>query len=447
MSNIKDQRNVINQHIQKYFSERGSKEFVPGVTKIHYAEPIFGAQEVTGVLSSLLDGWLVIGNHAKMFERMFTESMGSSYCVTVNSGSSANLLAWACLRNPRIDNRLHTGDEIITSALSHPATINAILFNRLKPVLVDVDPETYNIDPLLVEKAISKKTRGIFPTHFLGNPCDMTKLQDIVRDNALHMVEDCCDAHGAEYGNSKVGTFGEMGTFSFYAAHMITMGEGGAIIGNNLRYEAVLKSLRGWGAMCSTCKYTPCKVAVDPNYKCPMRFKMGIKGLEHYDSRHLFIDIGYNLKIVEMQAAFGIGQIKRMPSFIKARRENWKSITKFLKDYDEYLVIQKPTPKSKPAWFAVGITVRPDAPFGRFELVKWLEENKIETRYFFGGNVINQPAYSTTRFKIAGKLKNAELATRNSFFIGCQPNITKEMISYMAEVFDHFFENLSRELG
>lgn len=443
MSNSEDPREVINQHIQEVFSKRKAREFVPGVTKIHYAEPIFGPQEVIGVLSSLLDGWLVIGNRARMFERMFAEFMGSNYCVTVNSGSSADLLPWACLRNSKIDNRLHAGDEIITSALSHPATINAILFNGLKPVLVDIELETYNIDPRLVEKAISEKTRGIFITHFFGNPCEMSRLQDIVRDqkaHALFMVEDCCDAHGAEYGNAKVGTFGEMGTFSFYAAHMITMGEGGAIIGNDSRYETVLKSLRGWGAMCSTCPYTPCRVAVDPSYKCPMRFKMDIKGLEHYDSRHLFIDIGYNLKIVEMQAAFGIEQIKRMPSFIKARRKNWKSITKILRDYDEYLIIQKPTPKSKPAWFAVGITVRPDAPFERYDLVKWLEENKIETRHFFGGNVVSQPAYSNTTFKTIGKLKNAELTTHNSFFIGCHPNITKKMISYMAEVFDRFFK-------
>lgn len=443
MSDIRDLRNVINQHIQEYFSKRRTREFVPGLTKIHYAQPIFGAEEVTGVLSSLLDGWLVVGNRARIFEKMFAEFMGSNYCVTVNSGSSANLLTWACLRNSRIDNHLETGDEIITSGLSHPATINAILFNGLKPVLVDVEPETHNIDPRLVEKAISERTRGIFPTHFLGNPCNMSKLRDIARDNALYMVEDCCDAHGAEYGNAKVGTFGEMGTFSFYAAHEITMGEGGAIIGDDTKHQHILKSLRGWGAMCSTCPHTPCKVAVDPSYKCPMRFKMGIKGLEHYDSRHLFIDIGYNLKIVEMQAAFGIEQIKRMPSFIKARRENWRSITKFLKDYDEYLILQKPTPNSNPAWFAVGITVRPDAPFKRHELVKWLEENKIETRHFFGGNVVNQPAYTNTRLKIIGELKNAELTTTNSFFIGCQPNITKEMISYMAEVFDRFFENLS----
>lgn len=434
-----DMKSEICRTIDRYYETMKEKEFIPGKTKIRYAGPIFDQNEVKAVLLSLLDEWLVIGKRTREFERKFAEFMGSNFCVTVNSGSSANLLALACLKNPKIKDALRPGDEIITAALSHPATVNAILLNGLTPVLVDVEQETLNIDPELVARAISKETRGVFLTHFLGNPCDMERLQEIVEENFLYMVEDCCDAHGAEYENEKVGNFGDLGTFSFYPAHMITMGEGGAIIGRDRSLESICRSLRGWGAMCSGCLHVPCKLTVPP-YKCPMRYQSEIKGLEHYDSRHLFIDMGYNLKITEMQAAFGIEQIKRMASFIEARRRNWERIVKFLSDYDEYLILQKPTPRSKPVWFSVGITVRPGAPFKRYELVKWLEDHRIETRHFFGGNVVNQPAYRNVRFKIVGELKNSELTTHNSFYIGCSPTLTEEMISYMAEMFSAFFK-------
>lgn len=437
--NLKDIRSELFQLLDEFYNQKKDEDFIPGKTKIHYAKALFNQNEVKAVLSTLLDGWLVIGRQTKKFEVLFAKFIGSKGCITTNSGSSALILAWACLKNHRLKNHLKNGDEVITTAMAHPATINCLLHNRLKPVLVDID-FTYTIDPSLAEKAVSRRVRGILPLHFLGNPCDMERLCKISESHNLFMVEDCCNTHGAEFKDRKVGTFGDMGTFSFYPAHHITMGEGGAVVYNNSIYGTILRSLRAWGSACSSCPFVPCKIAQDPNYECPMRFKTISDALKNYDRRYLFVDIAYNLKIIEMQAAFGIEQLKRTPRLIKKRKENWEYIVKSLEDYNDYLITPKPTPKSEPSWFAVGLTVRPDAPFTRYDLIKWLEKHKIETRLFFAGNIIDQPAYKNIQFKVVGNLKNTKLVRDNAFFIGCYQGITKEMVEYIVNVFDDFFK-------
>lgn len=439
MIQTEDMKANILSLIDSYYKQLEKREFIPGETKIQYSGPIFDQEEVKAVLSSLLDGWLVVGKQTTEFEESFASLIGAKGCVTVNSGSSALLIAWAALKNRRLRKRLKDDSEVITTALTHPATINCLLQNGLKPVLIDVDGETLNIAPSLIEEATSDKTGGLLPMHFLGNPCDMAPIQEIAKKYQLFIVEDCCDAYGGEYHNAKLGTWGDLAAISFYVAHALTMGEGGAVLYNDSKYRPVLRSLRAWGVACATCSYTPCRVAIDPTFECPMRFKTKTK-LGEWDSRHLFVDIGYNLKTIEMQAAFGVEQIKKLPFFVEKRKENWEYLVKSLKDYHHFLAPQKPTPNSQPAWFGVAFTVRPQAPFTRKDLIQWLEEHRIETRHFFAGDIRHQPAYRNIPFKVVGNLENTTYARENGFFIGCYPGITKEMREYMVTVFNDFFK-------
>jgi len=439
MTYLEETKDKILKMVNQYFALRPKKEFIPGETKVQYSGPVFGEQEVKAVLLSLLDGWMVIGKRTREFEKMFADYIGAKGCVTVNSGSSALLVAWSALKNQRLSRPIEDGSEVITTALTHPATINCLLQNNLLPVLVDINPDTLNLDPSLVKTAISKKTRAILPLHFLGNPCDMDVLREIADKHDVFIVEDCCDAYGSEYNNLKVGVFGDMSVVSFYAAHTITMGEGGAVLYKNERFEPILKSLRGWGVACASCQYSPCRVSIDPAFKCPGRFQTKI-GLEQWDRRHLFIDIGYNLKIVEMQAAFGIEQLKRLPSFIAKRRENWEYIVKSLEDYRSYVKPQEPTQNSKPAWFSIAFIVSPRAPFTRHDIIQWLEKHKIETRLFFAGDIRDQPAYKNVRFKVVGDLEHTRYVKDYGFFIGCYPGITQEMLEYVVNTFKNFFK-------
>lgn len=425
--------------IDLYYKERSREQFIPGKSRVQYSGPIFDQEEVKAVLDSLLDGWLAAGKRTAKFEKLVADLMGGRGCVTVNSGSSALLVAWAALKNQRLRNRLQDGDEVITAALTHPATINCLLQNNLKPVLVDIDLDTLNFDVSQVEEAISQRTRGILPLHFLGNPCDMAPLMELARKHDLFVVEDCCDAYGGEYDGRRLGSFGDMATASFYAAHTLTTGEGGAVVYNHPKYRPILRSLRSWGVACATCNYSPCRVATDPAFECPQRFDV-VVGLESWDRRYLFLDIGYNLKMVEMQAAFGLEQMRKVTSFVEKRRENWEYLVSALSEYQHYLALQRPTPKSQPAWFAVALTVKPEAPFTRGEIVRWLEEHQIETRPFFAGDIRDQPAYKGIPFRTVGGLENTRHARDGGFFIGCYPGITAQMREYMLSVFHDFMQ-------
>lgn len=431
-------RSKIDALIKEFFKlKENEKKFVPGKTRIQYSGPIFDDDEVKTVLSSLLDGWLAPGKHTRKFEKLFANFLGVSNCDTVDSGSSGLLISWLALKNKGLKNPIRDGDEIITSAMNHPSTINCLVHNSLKPVLVDIDLENYNFNPQLVEKAITNKTRGILPMHFLGNPCDMDPLLELAEKHDLYIVEDCCDAYGSKYKNKNVGTFGDLAAHSFYCAHMITTGNGGAITYDKPEYGPIVKSLRSWGRAC-VCPI--CLVAIDSSYECPMRFAPKSKDFEGYDKRMMFTNIGYNSQIVEMQGAFAVAQMKKLPGFIKKRKENFNYIVSALRNYEEYLLLPKKTPGSDPAWFAVPLTVRPNAPFKRNEIVEFIEKHNIETRPFFASNVRKQPAYKDIDIKLIGKDTNTDLVKDNSFFIGCYPGLTQDMVDYIINVFEKFFK-------
>ncbi len=426
----------INILIEKYVNTE-NKTFIPGKTRIQFAGPVYGSEEIQASLKSLLSGWFTSGKNVLEFEKKFAKEMGAKYCESVNSGSSALLLAFNSLKNKRLENPLKDGDEIITGAVTHPATINSILLNNLKPVLVDVTIPEYNLDVNLIEKAITKKTRGILPMHFLGNPCNMDKIMKIAKKYNLYVIEDACDAYGSLYNNRKVGSFGDLGTMSFYTAHVITLFEGGAITFNNVKYQHILRSLKAWGRLC-TCD----RCEINFGEKCPIRFEVADKKFKDYDRRYMFDNVGYNLKLVEVQAAFGLEQLKRLKGFIKKRNDNFNFIVNHLKRYEDYLILPKATEKSKPVWFAVPLSIKKNSEFKRKDLIEWLEKHNIETRPFFAGFIPEQPAYRDKNIKVVGDCKNTRFTKDNSFFIGCYPGIDKEMLKYVVSVFDKFFDNL-----
>jgi len=421
------------QSIDKWYiaKEQYVDEFIPGKTRIQYVAPIFGAEEVKEVVDSLLDERLAIGHRNEEFERRFASFCQTKHCLTVNSGSSALLLIWLALKNHRLSVPLKRGDEVITTALNHPATINCLIQNGLTPVLIDADLETFNMDVSLITPAITSHTKAILAMHMLGNPCDLSALRYITDEYKLLLIEDCCDAHGAMHNGVKVGSWGDLAAFSFYAAHQMTMGEGGAITFQNNVYDEIIRSLRGWGV-------------TDVPSTSPDRFVTQDPRLPNYDRRHLFTDIGYNLKIVEHQAAFGLRQLDRLPMFIEKRRRNWKYLSDHLKSHSDYLYLQNETENSKISPYGCAMVVRPDAPFKRIDMVRWLENHMIESRHLWAGDVRLHPAYRGFNFEVSGDLNNATIAKDGGFFVGCHPGMTKEMLDYIIEVFDDFIKKHRR---
>jgi CDP-6-deoxy-D-xylo-4-hexulose-3-dehydrase len=420
----------IERLVDEYYEvkARTAEEFVPGRTRIQYVHPIFDSEEIKEVLASLLDGRLAIGRRNDEFEKRFASFVGTKHCLTTNSGSSALLLIWACLKNWRLKNqRLRSGDEVITAAANHPATVNCLIQNGLTPVLIDDDEETFDMDASLVESAITPRTRGILAMHLLGNPCEMDRLEEIANDHDLYLVEDCCDAHGAEHQGRQVGSIGELAAFSFYAAHQMTMGEGGTVTFQDEVFDEILRSLRGWGVTDVPSTSSERFATLDPR-------------LPNYDRRHLFMDMAYNLKIIEFQAAFGLKQLDKLKTFVEKRRQNWNYLFQRLKDYEDYVHLQRPTHDSKMSPYGLAMTVRPGAPFKRIDLVRWLESHGIETRHLWGGDLRYQPAYREFNFRYVGDLKNTALARDGGFFLGCHPGMKKEMMDYILEVFDSFIE-------
>jgi len=425
----------IMEGIEKYYSEKENK-FIPGLTRIQFGGSVFGAEEVKGVVSSLFDGWLARGKITEKFERGLAKLVGSREATLVNSGSSALTLAWDTLKNKNVPYHLNDGDEIITSALTHVATVNCLLHTNLKPVLVDSD-WTYNIDPNLIEEAITERTRGILPMHFLGNPCKMDKIMEIAKKHNLFVVEDSCDGYTAEFEGKKVGTFGDMGTASFYVAHLLTLAEGGAVFYDNPQYGTIVKSLRDWGRACPC---AICKMHEDPTYVCPSRFDSVGKGeLENFDKRYIFTNVGYNLRTTEMQAAFGLGQLDRVGEFIKIRERNFNFYKKEL-EKSGWIKFPEVYEKSKPVWFAAPLTITENAPFSRKELCEWLESKRIETRPFFAGLIPKQPAYENVHLEVKGNLPITRYTKDHSFFLGCYQGINEEMAQYVVDSFNEFFK-------
>ena len=407
-----------------------SIEYVP------YAGRVFDENELIALVDASLDFWLTAGRYADKFENGLAGFLGAKYCLLTNSGSSANLLAVSALTSPLLKSRqLKPNDEVITTACGFPTTLNPILQNKLIPVFVDVELGTYNIQVEKIEKAVTKRTKAVFVAHTLGNPVDIDRLSRIVKKHNLWWIEDNCDALGSKYAGSYTGTFGDISTCSFYPAHHITMGEGGAVLTNNHLLRRIMLSFRDWGRDCW------CNLGADNT--CKKRFNQKFGDLPYgYDNKYVYSHIGYNLKVTDMQAAVGVAQLEKLPKFIAARNKNFAFLKRHLMEYEKYLILPESTKKSDPSWFGFPILVRASAPFTRNDIVNYLEENKIATRVLFGGNLTKQPAYQNVKYRISGDLRNTDLVMNNLFWIGVYPGLDHYMLSYMKNTIQGFFKKI-----
>jgi CDP-6-deoxy-D-xylo-4-hexulose-3-dehydrase len=419
-------------NLLKQVLEKKREEFIPGKTTIHYALAVYDHNEIFEALKSLLSGWFGVGKYASEFEKEFSRFLGTKHCVLTNSGSSANLLAVEALKLPK-------GVEAITPATTFPTTINPLIHKGITPVLVDINPTTYNMNAHELKSALSEKTRLIMLPQTLGNPNEMDQIMEFAQQHDLHVIEDACDALGSRYDEKYVSTFGNVGTFSFYPAHHITMGEGGAVVTDNEELSLTVRSLRDWGRAC-VCPV--CAIALDPNAFCPLRFTK--TPIPDYDKRFTYINIGYNLKPLDLQAAIGLQQLQRLPQFLRKRKDNFKRIYDGLSRFEEYFILPESLPKADPCWFAFPITVKEDAPFERKDIVKFLEEHRIATRPLFAGNILRQPAYTNVDCRVVGKLENSDRIMTSSFFVGVHPGLTQEMLDYMINVFEEFIKEVEK---
>ncbi len=406
--------------------------FIAGRTYIPSSGKVFDNEEVNNAIQAARDGWWTEGRWAKQFENDFKKYLGVRYVSLVNSGSSANLIALASLTSKTFGERsLKPGDEYITTAVAFPTTVNPGIQYGLRPVFVDVEPDTLNIDVAQAEKAITKRTKLIMVAHTLGKPFNLDKIMKLVKKYNLWLIEDCCDALGSRYDGELVGTFGHIATFSFYPAHQITMGEGGAVITNNPLIHRSIRQFRDWGRDCW------CDTGKDNT--CRKRFSWKMGELPYgYDHKYTYSQIGYNLKLTDFQAAIGVAQLKKLPGFIKKRKENYKKLYEFFSQYKKYFILMKENPKEDPCWFGFPLIVRADAPFTRNELTEYLEKNRIGTRNVFSGNLLRHPAYLKIKHRTVGKMKNADLVMNHAFWLGVFPGINEKMIEYTEEVIRKF---------
>jgi len=408
------------------------RPFVEHISPIPVSGKVFDATELENLVDSSLDFWLTTGRYADEFEKKFAKVMGVRHARLCNSGSSANLIAVSSLTSPRLKKRaLKEGDEVVTVAAGFPTTVNPIIQNRLTPVYVDAVLGTYDADIEQVRAAIGPKTRAIVMAHTLGNPFDLRSVMTLADEHDLFVVEDTCDAVGATYDGKPVGSFGDISTASFYPAHHITMGEGGAVMTNKASMAKIIESYRDWGRDCW------CPPGQDNT--CGRRFDWQLGELPYgYDHKYIYSHIGYNLKATDMQAAVGVAQLTKLEEFIAARRSNWMYLYEGLKTHEEFFVLPEATKHSNPSWFGFPLTVRPGAPFDRNSLVRHLEDHRIGTRLLFGGNLLRQPAYKAHPHRVVGPLTNADIITEGTFWIGVYPGLSTEMLDYVRACFDEF---------
>jgi CDP-6-deoxy-D-xylo-4-hexulose-3-dehydrase len=421
-------RQQILQLVTQYAAQRHApRPFVPGESVIPPSGKVFGSEELCNAVDAALDFWLTTGRFNADFERRLAEFLDIRWAVTTNSGSSANLLAVAALTSPKLEEKaLRPGDELITVAAGFPTTVNPAVQHGLTPVFVDVDIPTYNIQPAAIEAAITPKTRAIMVAHTLGNPFNLAAVTRIAREHNLWLIEDCCDALGSRYNGQLVGTFGDIATLSFYPAHHITMGEGGAVFSNNSQLKILVESFRDWGRDCW------CDPGNDNT--CGKRFEWQHGSLPFgYDHKYVYSHIGYNLKITDFQAAVGLAQLDRLPCFIAQRRANFAYLRDRLKPFEEFLILPEPTPNSDPSWFGFPITVRPSAPVSRLELLTFYDASKIGSRLLFSGNLTRQPAYKDVAYRISGPLTNTDIVMNQTFWLGIYPGITPAMMDFVAD--------------
>lgn len=447
MNELEKLRRQIHQDIAKFYKEKSRQtNFLPGQTKVQYSGTVYDEKEVTKMVDAILDGWFGLGKYGKDFEDALSKFLGVKNAVLTNSGSSANLLSLATLTSPRLNNRLKSGDEVITPALTFPTVFNTIIQNGLVPVVVDVELGTYNLAAEKLNECASDKLKAIMLPHNYGNPNEMDAIMDFAEAHDLYVIEDCCDALGARYDGKKLGTYGSFSTFSFYPAHHITMGEGGAICSNSDELSIIARSLRDWGRACAC---NPCLIALNPNYQCHLRFK-GLKGVsslpEDYDRKYIYTDIGFNLKPTEIQAAMGIEQLKRLPSFLKKREDNFKILYEAFSEYEHHFILPRSLPKADPAWFCFPITIKGEA-FKRREIVGFLEKRNIETRFLFTGNILRHPAYQDVKCRVIGDLTNSDIAMHKSFFLGIYPGIDEARMNFMTQKIREFMKSVKNKFN
>jgi len=434
MQTQKKIRQEIFKKVSEFFSLGEKKlKFLPGETLINYAGRVYNEKELINLIDASLDFWLTAGRYAHRFEEKVSNFFKIKFCILTNSGSSANLLAVSALTSPLLkERRLKPGDEVITTACGFPTTLNPIIQNNLVPVFVDIDLGNYNIQADKIEKAITKKTKAIFIAHTLGNPADIDKILNIIKKHNLWFIEDNCDALGSRYKGKYTGSFGHLSTCSFYPAHHITTGEGGAVLTDDPLLKKIILSFRDWGRDCY------CQPGYDNT--CKKRFAQKFSELPFgYDHKYVYSHIGYNLKITDMQAAIGVAQMGKLKQFIKIRNRNFTLLYNYFKKYKKYFVLPEWLKYAQPSWFGFSLCIRLNAPFSRREIINYLEKNKIATRMLFGGNLIRQPAYQNIKYRISDNLKNTDLVMNNLFWIGVYPGITRQKLDYVVNILDKFF--------
>jgi CDP-4-dehydro-6-deoxyglucose reductase, E1 len=436
MNDTEELRQSILAQVAEYYERvHAERPFTPGETRVNYAGRVFDATEMQNMVSATLDFWLTAGPYAQKFEKKLGGFLGVREIIPVNSGSSANLVAVTTLCSPQLSNPLRPGDEVIVPAASFPTTVNPIIQNRLVPVFIDSQLGNYNLDVDQLEAAVSDRTRALFFAHTLGNPADMDKVMAFVKKHNLYLLEDTCDALGSTWGGKMLGTFGQMATLSFYPAHHITMGEGGAVYTNSRRLAKISRAIRDWGRDC-WCGYD------NPvNGKCGRRFEREVPGIPgYYDHRYFYTEIGYNLKTTDPQLAMGLAQLDKAPAFIERRKHNFHYLYEGLKQFEDYLMLPTWHEKADPSWFAFPLLVRPDAPFMRHELTRFLEYNQVETRLIFAGNILKQPGYRHIEHRVIGGLPIADEIMRGAFFVGVYPGLDDARLDYMIGMFERFFK-------
>lgn len=428
MTRDKDQ---IRHEILKLVGEYGAlasqtKEFQPGQTVIPPAGKVVGAKEMQLMVDASLDAWLTTGRFNESFESKLAAYIGVKHLITVNSGSSANLIAFSTLTSPRLGERaVKPGDEVIGVAAGFPTTVNPILQFGAVPVFVDIELGTYNIDAARIEAAISDKTKAIMLAHTLGNPYNLQVIVALCKKYNLWLIEDCCDALGSTYDGKPVGTFGDIGTVSFYPAHHITMGEGGAVFTNNDELKLIAESFRDWGR--------DCYCAPGKDNTCGKRFCWKLGNLpQGYDHKYTYSHLGYNLKITDMQAACGLAQLERLDDFVAARKRNFAYLKDRLKSCEELLILPEATENSDPSWFGFLMTLRPEANLSRVDMLTYLDQSKIGTRLLFAGNLTRQPYMLGRNYRVSGGLENTDRVMNDTFWIGVFPGLTEEMLDYAA---------------
>ena len=418
--------------VERYAAMADQRTFVPGDSVVPPSGKVVGALELQYMTEAALDGWLTTGRFNDDFEQQLAKFIGVRHMLTTNSGSSANLLALAALTSPKLGSRaLRPGDEIITVAAGFPTTVNPAILFGLTPVFVDIHIPTYNIDPEQIEAAISPKTKAIMVAHTLGNTFDLSAVTELAKRHGLWLVEDCCDALGSTYLGRKVGTFGDIGTLSFYPAHHITMGEGGAVFTDDPQLKIILESFRDWGR--------DCYCAPGRDNTCGKRFAWKLGDLPFgYDHKYTYSHLGFNLKITDMQAACGLAQLQQVDKFIQARKDNFRFLKQRLATCEEYIILPEATLHSDPSWFGFPITLRENVEFERVDLLRYLDNHKIGTRLLFAGNLVRQPYMANREYRISRELNNTDIVMNRTFWIGVYPGLSTEMLDYAASQIELF---------